>query len=171
MSKAAAPKERQLCVLCALCASPLLSFSASPRLRVNPDNAKPRYGKGGPGIPRTALRMVSGRKRAHEASIACLSSDNAPLNGLPTPLLNHETSVTSFHAVKPFADPAGSTGPPRVDREWPLAICESNAGAQQVLHCFFLASESAASRWRRGVFHNPQRQSSITRLNSGQAGR
>ncbi|MBS0482771.1 MAG: hypothetical protein JSR96_11605 [Proteobacteria bacterium] len=41
---------------------------------------------------------------AHEAFIARNKfSDNAPLCGLPTSLLNHETSVTSFRAVKPFA--------------------------------------------------------------------
>ena len=38
---------------------------------------------------------------AHEAFIAGSKlSNNAPRCGLPTPLLNHETSVTSFRAVE-----------------------------------------------------------------------
>ncbi len=55
-----------------------------------------------PVIPEAALHMVSGRKRRlRKASIAYIPiSDNAPYCGLPTPLLNHETSVTSFRAVE-----------------------------------------------------------------------
>ena len=48
---------------------------------------------------------------ADEASIAYIDlSDNAPFCGLPTSLLNHETSVTSFRAVEPRTFPAGLVG-------------------------------------------------------------
>lgn len=49
--------------------------------------------------------------------------------------------------------------------------CESFCTAQQDLRLFFLASVSSVSGLRRGRPTSPQRQSSITRLNSGQAGR
>jgi hypothetical protein len=53
---------------------------------------------------------------AYETFIAYINvSDNASFGGLPTPLLNHETSVTSFRAVKPrtsFSGEVGATGDP-----------------------------------------------------------
>lgn len=111
---------------------------------------------------------------ADEASIAYIDlSDNAPFCGLPTSLLNHETSVTSFRAVEPRTKPRGVG---RGHRRSPMGLgmeCESFRAAQQDLNRFFSVSESGASGLLRAGFPQPrnQRQSSITRLSSGELAR
>jgi hypothetical protein len=75
------------------------------------------YGKGG---PRPWEDRPSHGQRPEVPLTEPLSSsitldDNAPRGKLPTSLLNHETSVTSFHALKP--DRRFTGGQDRVTRQ------------------------------------------------------
>ena len=73
--------------------------------------------KGGPGIPRTALHMVSGLVEPPTVPLSAKKiTDNAPRGSSPTSLLNHETSDHLLSRLKshtPF-----HLGETRVDR-WP----------------------------------------------------
>ena len=97
-------------------------------------------------------------------------TDNAPQGSFPTSLLNHETSdhlLSRLEPDRPFhrwPRPAWTAGLARK--------CESFRATIQALHFGFSLSEFAA--WARVGERGPlsfQRQSSITRMTSGQLGK
>src|SRR4029450_4827929 len=92
--------------------------------RLSGQDRGPGYEKGGPGSPRTALRMVSGQRTAAQPLSAKRKiTDNAPHGSFPTSLLNHETSDHLLSRLE-SRTPRFTVGQARVHR-WPVTICES----------------------------------------------